>query len=109
MIFLETFREAAPRITSSQRLLRASEGGTLEAPCAAQGFPAPSYEWFRRNKDGLSPLQHFGNRLLQLEGTLLIRDARPQDSGQYLCKVSNSKGEATAETEILVTGKPYTL
>lgn len=45
--------------------------------------------------------------MLQLEGTLLIRDARSEDSGQYLCKVSNSKGEDSAETEILVTGKQF--
>ncbi|KAG8200000.1 hypothetical protein JTE90_006239, partial [Oedothorax gibbosus] len=99
----ETFKDVAPRISDSKRILRIPEGETLEAPCASQGFPLPTYEWFKKEtRDRLVPLQ-IGNRLLQLDGTLVLREARVEDSGHYLCKVLNSAGTDSAETEILVT------
>ncbi|GFQ82593.1 down syndrome cell adhesion molecule-like protein Dscam2 [Trichonephila clavata] len=103
LLVTETFRDSPPRITDSKRMLKIPEGETLEVPCAAQGFPVPTYEWYRKeNRDRLAPLQ-IGNRLLQLDGTLVLREARVEDSGQYVCKVQNTAGSDSAETEILVT------
>ncbi|GFS58548.1 down syndrome cell adhesion molecule homolog [Trichonephila clavipes] len=103
LLVTETFRDSPPRITDSKRMLKIPEGETLEVPCAAQGFPVPTYEWYRKeNRDRLAPLQ-IGNRLLQLDGTLVLRESRVEDSGMYVCKVQNTAGSDSAETEILVT------
>lgn len=40
----------------------------------------------------------------QLGGTLIIREAKVEDSGKYLCVVSNSVGEESVETVLTVTG-----
>ncbi|XP_071035293.1 cell adhesion molecule Dscam1-like [Parasteatoda tepidariorum] len=107
LLITETFRDVAPRITDSKRLLKVPEGETLEVPCASQGFPIPTYEWFKKkNRDRMLPLQ-IGTRFLQLDGTLLLREAKIEDSGHYLCKVHNSAGSDSAETEILVTGELF--
>jgi hypothetical protein len=45
------------------------------------------------------------DRVKQLGGTLIIREAKVADSGKYLCVVSNSVGEESVETVLTVTGK----
>lgn len=45
------------------------------------------------------------DRVKQLGGTLIIREAKVEDSGKYLCVVSNSVGEESVETVLTVTGK----
>ncbi|GIY65657.1 down syndrome cell adhesion molecule [Caerostris darwini] len=103
LLITDTYRDTPPHITDSKRLLRIPEGETLEVPCASQGIPLPTYEWFRKeSRDRLTPLQ-IGNRLLQLDGTLVVRETRVEDSGHYICKVHNTVGSDSAETEILVT------
>ncbi len=42
-------------------------------------------------------------RVKQLGGTLIIREAKVDDSGKYLCVVSNSVGEESVETVLTVT------
>ena len=51
--------------------------------CEAEGYPAPSYEWYL---DGvLIP----GEML----SYLYIPEAQPSDRGNYTCKASNDNGE----------------
>ncbi len=46
------------------------------------------------------------DRVKQLGGTLIIREALVNDSGKYLCVVRNSVGTESVETVLTVTGKP---
>ncbi|XP_054706600.1 cell adhesion molecule DSCAML1-like [Uloborus diversus] len=103
LVITDTFRDVPPRITDSKRYLKIPEGETLEVPCAAQGFPLPTYEWSKKeSRDRTSPLQ-IGDRFLQLDGTMVMRKPRVEDSGLYICKVQNKIGTDSTETEILVT------
>lgn len=43
-------------------------------------------------------------RIKQVSGTLIIREAKVQDSGKYLCVVNNSVGGESVETVLTVTG-----
>lgn len=45
------------------------------------------------------------DRVKQVSGTLIIRDAKVDDSGKYLCVVNNSVGGESVETVLTVTGK----
>ena len=44
-------------------------------------------------------------RVKQVGGTLIIREAMVEDSGKYLCMVNNSVGGESVETVLTVTGK----
>ena len=44
------------------------------------------------------------NRVKQVGGTLIIKEAQVEDSGKYLCMVNNSVGGESVETVLTVTG-----
>ena len=45
------------------------------------------------------------DRVKQVSGTLIIKEAKVEDSGKYLCNVNNSVGGESVETVLTVTGK----
>ncbi|XP_043801783.1 Down syndrome cell adhesion molecule-like protein Dscam2 isoform X32 [Apis laboriosa] len=72
--------------------------------CAAQGFPVPVYKWYKfiEGSSRRQPVQ-LNERVRQVSGTLIIREARVEDSGKYLCIVNNSVGGESVETVLTVT------
>ena len=50
-------------------------------------------------------LVHLDDRVKQVGGTLIIKEAKVEDSGKYLCMVNNSVGGESVETVLTVTGK----
>ena len=67
-------------------------GKTIEILCAAVGIPTPSITWL---KDG-RPLQTSDRITITDDGTLIIRDAIPEDVGEYQCVGKSPAGSATA-------------
>ena len=49
-------------------------------------------------------LVHLDDRVKQVGGTLIIKEAKVDDSGKYLCMVNNSVGGESVETVLTVTG-----
>ena len=49
-------------------------------------------------------LVHLDDRVKQVGGTLIIKEAKVEDSGKYLCMVNNSVGGESVETVLTVTG-----
>lgn len=45
------------------------------------------------------------DRVKQVSGTLIIQEAKVEDSGKYLCVVNNSVGGESVETVLTVTGE----
>ncbi|XP_050520795.1 cell adhesion molecule Dscam2 isoform X44 [Daktulosphaira vitifoliae] len=72
--------------------------------CSAQGYPVPEYRWYKfaegSNKKQAVTLN---DRIKQVSGTLIIREAKVEDSGKYLCVVNNSVGGESVETVLTVT------
>ncbi|XP_054003646.1 cell adhesion molecule Dscam2 isoform X1 [Hylaeus anthracinus] len=73
-------------------------------PCPVQGFPAPMFRWYKfiEGSSRRQPVQ-LNDRVRQVSGTLIIREARVEDSGKYLCIVNNSVGGESVETVLTVT------
>ncbi|KAF8796637.1 Down syndrome cell adhesion molecule-like [Argiope bruennichi] len=95
----------SPRITHSQPKIETEVGHTVELPCAAQGYPLPKYSWYRLRdgpSHGIKRVDTSHQRILELNGTLLIRKATIQDGGKYICIVNNTNGQERAETELLI-------
>lgn len=47
------------------------------------------------------------DRVKQVSGTLIIKEAKVEDSGKYLCVVNNSVGGESVETVLTVTGANF--
>ncbi|XP_066145700.1 cell adhesion molecule Dscam1 isoform X45 [Euwallacea fornicatus] len=80
------------------------QGESITLLCPAQAFPAPTYRWYKFI-EGTSRKQAvtLNDRVKQVAGTLIIREAKVDDSGKYLCVVNNSVGGESVETVLTVT------
>ncbi|XP_036333534.1 Down syndrome cell adhesion molecule-like protein Dscam2 isoform X42 [Rhagoletis pomonella] len=88
--------------TSSSFTANAQAGVTLL--CPAQAYPAPMFRWYKFI-EGTTRKQAviLNERVKQVSGTLIIKDAVVEDSGKYLCVVNNSVGGESVETVLTVT------
>ncbi|XP_061517375.1 cell adhesion molecule Dscam2 isoform X46 [Anopheles gambiae] len=72
--------------------------------CPAQAYPVASFRWYKyiegtQQKKAVV----LDDRVKQVSGTLIIKDAVVDDSGKYLCVVNNSVGGESVETVLTVT------
>ena len=58
---------------------------------------------FMENNNNKKPVR-LNERVKQVGGTLIIKEAKVEDSGKYLCMVNNSVGGESVETVLTVTG-----
>lgn len=75
-------------------------GHAVELPCAASGYPIPAIRWL---KDG-RPLPTDSRWAKRITG-LTISDLRTEDSGTYICEVTNTFGSAEANGVLTVIGE----
>lgn len=75
-------------------------GRSVELPCIASGFPNPTIRWL---KDG-RPLPADSRWTRRLTG-LTISDLRMEDSGNYICEVTNSFGSKEVTGYLNVIGE----
>nr|XP_015838889.1 PREDICTED: Down syndrome cell adhesion molecule isoform X17 [Tribolium castaneum] len=80
------------------------EGNSVTLMCPAQAYPVPSLRWYKF-VEGTTRKQAvtLNDRVKQVAGTLIIREAKVEDSGKYLCVVNNSVGGESVETVLTVT------
>ncbi|CAL7934264.1 unnamed protein product [Xylocopa violacea] len=85
-------------------ILRVEAVSSVVIFCPAQGYPVPSFRWYKfiEGSSRRQPVQ-LNDRVRQVSGTLIIREARVEDSGKYLCIVNNSVGGESVETVLTVT------
>nr|AGL39311.1 Down syndrome cell adhension molecule [Eriocheir sinensis] len=79
------------------------EGSSFPLLCPAQAHPPPRTRWFKFSETGRKASVELGERIKQVGGTLIIREAKVEDSGKYLCVVNNSVGGESVETVLTVT------
>lgn len=72
----------------------------MELPCTASGYPIPAIRWL---KDG-RPLPADSRWTKHITG-LTISDLRTEDSGTYICEVTNTFGSAEATGTLTVIGE----
>ncbi|XP_033297112.1 Down syndrome cell adhesion molecule-like protein Dscam2 isoform X23 [Bombus bifarius] len=96
-------RPKFPTIDDS-RSFRTTIDGSVTLLCPAQGYPVLVFKWYKfiEGSSRRQPVQ-LNERVRQVSGTLIIREARVEDSGKYLCIVNNSVGGESVETVLTVT------
>ncbi|XP_043064008.1 Down syndrome cell adhesion molecule-like protein Dscam2 isoform X12 [Drosophila ficusphila] len=79
-------------------------GHSFALLCQAQAYPVPAMRWYKFI-EGTTRKQAvvLSDRVKQVSGTLIIKDAVVEDSGKYLCVVNNSVGGESVETVLTVT------
>ncbi|XP_059046519.1 cell adhesion molecule Dscam2 isoform X36 [Achroia grisella] len=106
LVITEPIGSKSPSFSSGSKLqwfeIRTSEDFALL--CPAQGFPVPLFRWYKFI-DGSTRKQPvtLNDRVKQVSGTLIIKEAKVEDSGKYLCVVNNSVGGESVETVLTVT------
>ncbi|XP_039500280.1 Down syndrome cell adhesion molecule-like protein Dscam2 isoform X4 [Drosophila santomea] len=85
-------------------LTRVPMMGSVSLMCPAQAYPVPFFRWYKFI-EGTTRKQAvvLNDRVKQVSGTLIIKDAVVDDSGKYLCVVNNSVGGESVETVLTVT------
>ncbi|XP_040165888.1 Down syndrome cell adhesion molecule-like protein Dscam2 isoform X37 [Anopheles arabiensis] len=106
LVITEPIGSVAPRLTSGDAMRVQVERVTANATllCPAQSFPVPAFRWYKyiegtQQKKAVV----LDDRVKQVSGTLIIKDAVVDDSGKYLCVVNNSVGGESVETVLTVT------
>ncbi|XP_066145683.1 cell adhesion molecule Dscam1 isoform X30 [Euwallacea fornicatus] len=106
LVITEPIGTVIPKLTSgdSSRDLSSKELEVLTLQCPMQAFPVPKFRWYKFI-EGTSRKQAvtLNDRVKQVAGTLIIREAKVDDSGKYLCVVNNSVGGESVETVLTVT------
>ncbi|XP_042237769.1 Down syndrome cell adhesion molecule-like protein Dscam2 isoform X9 [Homarus americanus] len=105
LVISEPVGLAAPRLSLSEKVDAAGAdlGHIATLTCRAQAHPVPEYRWFKFSENGRKASVELGERVKQVGGTLIIREAKVDDSGKYLCVVNNSVGGESVETVLTVT------
>ena len=109
MIFLIT---AKPQVV-------VGEGKTSQSPvdarvdespilgCFANGWPQPTLEWFRNNKDVNSSAEQSKYVLEQGGHTLKLKiiGVQKEDEGDYVCVAGNALGVVNRSVSLIVKGE----
>ncbi|KAL3270306.1 hypothetical protein HHI36_009357 [Cryptolaemus montrouzieri] len=102
---LEPTGQTGPKISGDGwTKLIATSSTVVALLCDAQSFPTPIKRWYKFI-DGTARKQPvtLNDRVKQVAGTLIIKEAKVEDSGKYLCVVNNSVGGESVETVLTVT------
>nr|XP_050869934.1 cell adhesion molecule Dscam2-like isoform X19 [Vespula vulgaris] len=106
LVITEPAGRVSPKFPKSAKSdsFEVAMGIELSLLCDAQAFPAPAFRWYKfiEGSSRRQPVQ-LNDRVRQVSGTLIIREARVEDSGKYLCIVNNSVGGESVETVLTVT------
>ncbi|XP_052841689.1 cell adhesion molecule Dscam2 isoform X19 [Drosophila gunungcola] len=106
LVITEPVGSVSPKINTGEdfKNLKGKSGQDLSILCPAQGYPQPFFRWYKFI-EGTTRKQAvvLNDRVKQVSGTLIIKDAVVEDSGKYLCVVNNSVGGESVETVLTVT------
>lgn len=92
--------ESIPTMLDSFQSREVKAGRPVELPCIASGYPNPAVRWI---KDG-RPLPSDSRWTKRITG-LTISDLRVEDSGTYICEVTNTFGSAEVTGTLTVIGE----
>nr|XP_044249301.1 Down syndrome cell adhesion molecule-like protein Dscam2 isoform X10 [Drosophila takahashii] len=107
LVITEPIGSVPPKITSLHdkfQVLQVKLAEDFSMQCPGQAYPVPIVRWYKFI-EGTTRKQAvvLNDRVKQVSGTLIIKDAVVEDSGKYLCVVNNSVGGESVETVLTVT------
>ncbi|XP_022371324.1 peroxidasin-like protein [Enhydra lutris kenyoni] len=101
---VEEFNCESPRITFEPQDVEVTSGNTVYFTCRAEGNPKPTIIWIHNNHS--LDLEDDSRFNLFDDGTLMIRNTRESDQGEYQCMARNSAGEVKTQNAMLRYSSP---
>ncbi|XP_030887534.1 peroxidasin-like protein [Leptonychotes weddellii] len=101
---VEEFNCESPRITFEPQDVEVTSGNTVYFTCRAEGNPKPKIIWIHNNHS--LDLEDDTRLNLFDDGTLMIRNTRESDQGEYQCMARNSAGEVKTQNAMLRYSSP---
>ncbi|XP_058043074.1 immunoglobulin superfamily member 10 isoform X1 [Ahaetulla prasina] len=86
---------AAPPVIleDKKQLILETMGKSLTFPCTVKGDPHPTVHWVFPDETEVKPLHYVNDKVFLFpNGTLLVRNIVPSDSGKYECIATSSTG-----------------
>ncbi|KRF98082.1 uncharacterized protein Dwil_GK22019, isoform AS [Drosophila willistoni] len=106
LVITEPIASVGPRLITGNdiKVVQYAAQTAITLLCPAQAYPMPAFRWYKFI-EGTTRKQAvvLNDRVKQVSGTLIIKDAVVEDSGKYLCVVNNSVGGESVETVLTVT------
>ncbi|XP_070851135.1 cell adhesion molecule Dscam1 isoform X18 [Drosophila suzukii] len=107
LVITEPIGSVPPKINNINdkfQLMQVKLESDFAMQCPGQAYPVPVVRWYKFI-EGTTRKQAvvLNDRVKQVSGTLIIKDAVVEDSGKYLCVVNNSVGGESVETVLTVT------
>ncbi|XP_065340873.1 cell adhesion molecule Dscam1 isoform X28 [Cloeon dipterum] len=105
LVITEPTSSVGPKISGGRlQELSVREKNSATVLCLSQGFPVPNFRWYKFAEGTAKKVAvSLNDRVKQVSGTLIIKEAKVEDSGKYLCVVNNSVGGESVETVLTVT------
>ncbi|KFM68296.1 Down syndrome cell adhesion molecule-like protein Dscam2, partial [Stegodyphus mimosarum] len=101
IIVTEPHHGQPPRIMQRSSIVTVPIGQKTTLSCVAQGYPVPMYRWHKLVGNQPVSLQ-VSSSARQDGGVLIFHKVLATDSGRYVCHVSNTMGEDSVQTELIV-------
>ncbi|KAG9353312.1 hypothetical protein JZ751_017889 [Albula glossodonta] len=95
--------EEPPRWTSKPESQLATIGSEVQIKCKVEGSPQPTITW-RVNGQLLSDTSVANRKVF--DDTILLHNAKPENSAVYQCEASNKHGTLLANANIMVMNLP---
>ncbi|XP_047019424.1 Down syndrome cell adhesion molecule-like protein Dscam2 isoform X12 [Helicoverpa zea] len=109
LVITEPTNKIAPRKDSTKHfegweVFTVAQMDVAYLTCQVAAYPVPVFRWYKF-VEGTTRKQPvtLDDRVKQVSGTLIIKEAKVEDSGKYLCVVNNSVGGESVETVLTVT------
>ena len=102
LIVVFLFLSVVPTFIKVPQSALVDVGTTIAFDCVADGHPKPLIMWERSGASLKWPMQVLSN------GSLLVRNARVEDAGEYACLAESDQGKIMAVFTLIVKGKLYT-
>ena len=90
----------APALLERPVGMTVNESQTAMFICTADGNPTPKVKWSK-----LKSLLPVGRYVVESNGTLVVKDVRPEDDGVYNCRADSLLGQVNAPAKLTVQCK----
>ena len=103
-------RISVPPKTETLERVAATINRTVMLTCTAQAYPAPQFQWYRRNipinsDSRITVLSREQLDASTFRSRLQIQGVEQADFGDYVCLVKNSQGNTTKRVSLTVKSK----
>lgn len=96
----------APWFVEPMQNIETTVGETVRFTCKAAGTPAPTFTWFKNDKEISLKNEHFTIEYNKENGetSLLVTNVQPDHDDTYCCLATNPAGSDKCKAELFVEG-----